>query len=217
MPDEQGERQVEQRARAEQGEADDEDGRDREQRDDGGVDRPDERLVDGEVGRLRVGHPARGEGLGRVLPHLVEDDDGVVEGVAEDRQEADHRRRRDLEPEEGVDPDRDDEVVQQRDETGDGHLPRAEVEGHHDRHEDEEDDEAAERLLVTVSPQLGPMSEALTAPGSTPNVEESADLASAVRSAAASVWTRTVFCPTTVETTLPWMPASPTALCAFSS
>ena len=96
----------------------------------------------------RVGHPLRREGLGGVLAHLVEDDDGVVERVAEDREEADHRRRRDLEPEEGVDADRDDEVVQQGDEPGHRHLPGAEVERHDERHEDEEDDQASDRLLA---------------------------------------------------------------------
>ena len=146
--DEQREREVEQGARPEQGEADEEHGRDRQQRHDGRVDRAHEGLVHGEVGGVRVGHAPGREGLGGVLAHLVEDDDRVVERVAEDREEADHRRRRDLEPEERVDADGDDEVVEQRDETGDSHLPRAEVERHDDGHEDEEDDEAPDGLLA---------------------------------------------------------------------
>ena len=45
----------------------------------------------------KVIRPLANASLG-VLAHLVEDDDGVVEAVAEDGEEADHRRRRDLEP-----------------------------------------------------------------------------------------------------------------------
>ena len=85
------------------------------QRDDRGVDRAHQGLVDGEVGRLAVGHPAAAGDARGVLPDLVEHDDGVVERVAEDRQQADDRRRRDLEADERVDADRDDEVVHQRD------------------------------------------------------------------------------------------------------
>ena len=51
--------------------------------------------------------------LGGVLPDLVEHHDGVVQRVAEDREEADDRRRGDLESETRVDADGDDEVVQQ--------------------------------------------------------------------------------------------------------
>ena len=49
--------------------------------------------------------------LGGVLADLVEDHDGVVERVAEDRQEADHGGRGDLEAGERVDAGGDDEVV----------------------------------------------------------------------------------------------------------
>ena len=56
--DEQRQREVEQGARAEEQEPDDEDRRDRQQGHDRGVDRAHQRLVDGEVGRLGVGHPA---------------------------------------------------------------------------------------------------------------------------------------------------------------
>lgn len=61
------------------------------------------------------------------------------------------------------------------------------------------------------------MSEALTEPSSTPNRSARAVRASSVRSAAASDCTRTVSWPTIVVTTLPSMPASAMALCAFSS
>src|SRR6476660_6961711 len=154
--DEQRERQVEQRAGPEQGEADEEHGGDRQERDDGRVDRADQGLVDREVGRRGVRHALGAEGLRGVLADLVEDDDGVIARVAEDREEADHRGRGDLEPEQRIDADGDDEVVQQRHEARDGHLPGAEVERHDDRHEDEEDDESSDRLLADRLSPAGP-------------------------------------------------------------
>ena len=77
---------------------DEEQARDRQQADDRGVDRAHQRLVDREVGRLAVRHPARRLEPAGVLLHLVEDDDGVVEGVAQDGEHTDHRRRGHLEP-----------------------------------------------------------------------------------------------------------------------
>ncbi len=82
----------------------------------------------------------------RVLLHLVEHDDGVVQGVAEDRQQADHRGGRDLEAGERVDADGDHEVVDQGDQRGHRHPP-LEVDRQEDRHQDDEDDQALERLL----------------------------------------------------------------------
>ena len=67
------------------------------------------------------------------------------------------------------------------------------------------------------APQDGPMSEALTLLAPTPNAEARAVLAASFLSPAAYVWMRTVFQPMTVETTLPGIPASATAACAFSS
>ena len=90
--DEQHERQVEQNARAEPHDADDQNGQDRERPDDSRVDRADHRLVDGEVGGLGVGGSPIGEGFRGVLAHLVEDDDRVVDRVAQDREETDHGR-----------------------------------------------------------------------------------------------------------------------------
>ncbi len=91
--DEQHERQVLQLAVAEQQRADDQDGRDRQQRGERGVDGPDQGLVQRQVGGLAVGALAGAEDRRRILPDLVEDDDGVVQGVPEDGQQADDRRR----------------------------------------------------------------------------------------------------------------------------
>ncbi len=66
---------------------------DRQQRDQRGVDRAHQRLVDGEVGRLRVRGAGAAEDAARVLVDLVEHDDGVVQRETEDGQQADDRRR----------------------------------------------------------------------------------------------------------------------------
>ena len=87
--DEQHERQVLQRARAEQARADEQDRRDRQERGQRGVDRPDQGLVERQVGRVAVGGALGGEQAGGILPDLVEDHHGVVERVAEDGQQAD--------------------------------------------------------------------------------------------------------------------------------
>ena len=61
------------------------------------------------------------------------------------------------------------------------------------------------------------MSEALTLLAPTPNAWARAACAASFLSPAASVWTRTVLPPMTVETTLPEMPAWATAVWARSS
>ena len=99
--------------------ADHQDRGDRQQRDQRGVDGPDQGLVQRQVGGLAVGAPAGGEQARGVLPDLVEHHHGVVERVAEDREQADDRGRADLEAGQRVDPDRDHDVVHQRDERGD--------------------------------------------------------------------------------------------------
>ena len=55
-----------------------------------------------QVHHVAVGRPAGRVSRPRVLLHLVEHDDGVVEREAEDGQERDHGRGRDLEPEQRV-------------------------------------------------------------------------------------------------------------------
>ena len=155
--DEQRERQVLESAGAERHDADVEDRADRQQRDDRGVDRAHQRLVHREVGQLGVRPPALAQVLG-VLPHLVEDDDRVVEREAEDRQQTGDGRRRDLEPRERVDADRDHDVVDQGDDGGHGHLPLAEVRPDEQHHQDQEDDEAGQ----------GPLRDLLTPAGARP-------------------------------------------------
>ena len=117
---------------------------DRQQRHDRGVDRPDQGLVDRQVRGLGVGLPGAREVLG-VLADLVEDDDRVVEREAEDGQDAGHGRRRDLEAGQRVDADRDHQVVGQRDDRADGHLPLAEVRPDEQHHQDQEDTETEQR------------------------------------------------------------------------
>ncbi len=85
-----------------------------------------------------------------VLADLVEDHHGVVERVAEDRQEADDRVRRHLEAEDRVDAGHDDEVVRERDDRGDRHLPGAEVQRHDDDREHDERDERFDGRLGDV-------------------------------------------------------------------
>src|SRR5690606_24846354 len=70
---EERERDVAQRARAEQEGSDEEDRADRQERHDRGVDRAHEGLVDGEVGHLAVGRAGLVGDAARVLPDLVED------------------------------------------------------------------------------------------------------------------------------------------------
>ena len=109
----QGEGDVPQRVRTQHERSDEQDGGDRQSGDDTGVDRPHQRLVDGQVHGLPKVCRDSGPSLARVLPHLVEHHDGVVEGEAEDGQEPDDRARRDLETGGSVDTGRDDEDVDQ--------------------------------------------------------------------------------------------------------
>ena len=82
--------------------------------------------------------------LALVLLHPVEHHDRVVQRVAEDRQEGDHRRRRDLELEHGVDADGEQHVVGHGGERGDRHPP-LETDRDEDRHDDQEDDQRPRR------------------------------------------------------------------------
>ena len=82
----------------------------------------------------------------RVVAYAVEHHDGVVERVPEDGQDGDHRVRRDLEVEDGVDADGHQDVVDHGDEGGQGHL-RLEADADVDRHHDEEDDQRLDRLV----------------------------------------------------------------------
>ena len=82
-----------------------------------------------------------------VLAHLVEDHHGVVERVAQDGQEADHRRRRDLEADQGVDADGEHQVVHQGDQAATAIVQVAEVQRDHGGDQGEEDEQPEQRLL----------------------------------------------------------------------
>ncbi len=98
------------------------------------------------VGDLAVGEAGLlGDVLGGFL-EAVEDDDRVVEGVTEDRQQTDDRAGGDLEADQRVDADRDREVVDQRDQGGDRHPP-LEGDGQVEHHEDHEDPQAQPGLV----------------------------------------------------------------------
>ena len=121
-----------------------EDRPDRDQGHDRGVDGAHQGLVDREVRRLGIGLMAFAEVLG-VLTHLVEHYDGVVEREAEDGQHTGHRRRCHLEPGQGIDPDGDDEVVDQGDDGGHRHLPSRKYAQIRSTTQDQEDDESGDR------------------------------------------------------------------------
>ena len=80
-------------------------------------------------------------------PDLVEHDDGVVERETQNGEEGGDRRRRDLEVEERVHADREDDVVDHRDDRGRGHL---ELEADRQVH-GEQEEEVHERLLGLVA------------------------------------------------------------------
>ncbi|MBG9885449.1 hypothetical protein ABE10_02375, partial [Bacillus toyonensis] len=139
-------RDVGQRRRPQPESADEEDRADRKRRDDRGVDRPHERLVHREVHRFPE-RPRRMLALFcRVLPDLVEHDGGVVERIREDGEEADHRRRRDLEPGQRIHAYGDHEHVEQTEDRGCRHLPGAEVEREDEEGQRKEDRQAPQGL-----------------------------------------------------------------------
>ena len=147
--DEQRQAELLERGRAEDERADDEERHDRQQRRDRGVERPHQRLVQREVDHVAVGHAAAGRHEARVLVHLVEHDDAVVDRVAEDRQEGHDGGRGHLEARQRVDADRHEDVVHEGDQGGHGHL---ELEAERDvaGDDDQEDDERAQRLAADL-------------------------------------------------------------------
>ncbi len=136
--DEQREGDVVQHPAAEGATADEQQRGHREEGHHRGVDGADQGAVETAVGELAV----RVAGLfGVVLRGLfesVEDDDRVVQRIAEDGQQTDDRARGDLEADDGVDTDGDREVVDQGDQGGERHAP-LEGDGEVDDHEHQED------------------------------------------------------------------------------
>ena len=85
-----------------------------------------------------------------VLVDLVEDDDRVVQRETEDGEQADDRRRGDLEADQRVDPRGQQQVVEERDDRADRHLP-LEPDRDEDADRDQEEQQAAERGVGDVA------------------------------------------------------------------
>ena len=153
--DEQDQREVFQLPGPEDGAPDEQDAGHREQGDYRGVDGPDQGLVEREVGRLAVGAPGRAGQPCGVLPDLVENDHGVVKRVTEDGEQPDHGGRADLEAGQRVDPGRDHDVVDQRDERGRGHPPLERGRQVDDDH-DQESDQRLQRFMGDLAAPGGP-------------------------------------------------------------
>ncbi|SIA33532.1 Uncharacterised protein [Mycobacteroides abscessus subsp. abscessus] len=139
--DEQGQRDIHQGTRAKGHGTDEQNRADGEKRHNRGVDRTNHRLVDREVHVLGEGVVLLLVDVRGQLTHLVEDDDSVIERVAQNRQEADHGRRRDLDLQDRKHTDGDGNVVHQRKQRRRCHAPRAEVHRHQQGDECHEDDE----------------------------------------------------------------------------
>ena len=129
---------------------------DRQQRDDRGVDRAHQGLVDREVGGLGVAcawscavSPRCSRAPCRTRRRCRRASSRGSSGSRSPSRASPRSRQR-------VDARGDHEVVQQRDDRGDRHLPGAEVQRHDQRHEHQEDHQAEERLSVMSAPQLGP-------------------------------------------------------------
>src|SRR5918998_2346358 len=102
------------------------------QGEDGGVYGAPHHLADGAIDRLVEAAPVVADGR-RVLPDTVEDDYGVVDGVAEHGQDGDHGYEADLPAHDGVETNRHQDVVHERrhGREGEGEL-EAEADKDHD-------------------------------------------------------------------------------------
>ena len=90
-----------------------------------------------------------------VLPNFVEHDDGVIEREPKDGQESDDRRGGHFETCRRINAGGDHEIVDERGQGCDSHLPGAEVDRHHHDGEHDEDDEAAKGLRGDVCSPTG--------------------------------------------------------------
>ena len=113
--DQQRQRELLQRGRAEHQRPHDQQRCDRQEGGDRGVQGTHEHLVEGEVHHGRVGEARGGADQARVLVHLVEDDDAVVDGETQDREQRDHRGGSHLEAGQRVDADGHEHVVHESD------------------------------------------------------------------------------------------------------
>src|SRR5919107_1179111 len=99
------------------------------------VDRTHHHLPDGVVRQLIVAATVVA-GLGGVLPYPVEDDDRIVQGVTQNRQDRDHRHEVHLAPDQSVEAYRDEDVVQESDHRCEG---EGELEAEGDKDDDDEE------------------------------------------------------------------------------
>src|SRR5918997_673246 len=102
------------------------------QGEDGGVYGAPHHLADGAIDRLVEAAPVVADGR-RVLPDAVEDDYGVVDGVAQHGQDGDHGNEADFPAHDGVETNRHQDVVHERRHGGEGEgESEAEADKHHD-------------------------------------------------------------------------------------
>ena len=143
MPIEQREREVLQRRAAEE-----EQRADRQQRDERRGERPADRLPERDVDDRRERRAPHDR---HVLADAVEDDDRVVDRVTEHGQHRGDRRFGHLPPCQRVDADRDQDVVQHRDDhrhrEREAVEPQRDVERDHEQREDDREDRRARDLL----------------------------------------------------------------------
>ena len=59
-------------------------------------------LIDGQIGGLRISALPRTRDSAYVLPNFVEYNNGVIKGIAKNRQETDHRRWSNLKPDKSI-------------------------------------------------------------------------------------------------------------------
>src|SRR5262249_17257010 len=142
--DDQREGEVLERRAAEDVEADD-----RQQRDERRGQRAPDRLPQRDVGDRRE---RRAPHQRDVLAYAVEDDDRVVDRVAEHGEDGRHGGDGDLLPDEGIDPDGDGYVVQHREDHGPGEL-EVEPDRDVDRDQEQRDDDPVDRVDRYLMPE----------------------------------------------------------------
>ena len=115
------------------------------------VDGPGERLVHRQVHDVGVRELSCRAEPARIISHSVEHDDGVVERITEHGQKRYDGVRGDQERRKGIDPDGDDDVVRDRDDRRQRHLPLEEQRDVSRDHE-QKDDQRFNRLVGDVAP-----------------------------------------------------------------
>ena len=148
--DEQHERQILQGTCTKQTGTDTENGRNWQDCNNRRIDRTHEHLIDRDVRDCRVGATRLAADTAGVLLDLVEYDHGVIERIAQNRQQADHRCRRDLETSECIHTNGHHHVVKECYHRCKRHLG-LEVDTEEDDDEHEEHEQALDCLLGDVT------------------------------------------------------------------